>query len=173
MFRFRCRLTPKLLKDAFKSTRMILGLCAALITVAGILSIYNAAAVDGSWYSAIVIFFFCLIEDLLLFRAMLSPNKSISTSVLWQGEGTLSDITFDGNCIRIEMNKEGQYTSSECMTYDCIYRVCELRDYYIVYLSSTLCHILSKDSIIEGDLEAFNIFLMNKLEKRFTQQSKH
>lgn len=172
MFRFQCRLTPKLQKDAFKSTRLIFWVCAVLITVAGLLSVYNAAIIDGSWYSAIAIFFFCLMLDLFLFRALLSPDKSVSTSVLWQGEGTFSDITFDEDCIRFERSKEGVYASTERMTYDCVWRVCELKNYYIVYVSSALCHILPKDGIVEGDLEAFNIFLMNKLEKRFTHQPK-
>ena len=101
---------------------------------------------------------------------LLQKKQNKTMSVL--SDNTLETYVFDENQFSIKHEKGEEYKAITVAKYSYFYKVISTPTYYMLYLSQTQCHVLPKDSIVEGSLEELDMIFNRNLHEKFVSKTK-
>lgn len=93
-------------------------------------------------------------------------QKSLNKSATYITDNTDEVYEFDEEKIHIQQ-KSDKFQSDSVYKYEYFYKVFETKTHYFVYISKMQCHIIPKNSIVEGTVEELNELLKRYLGKKF------
>lgn len=80
---------------------------------------------------------------------------------------TIETYVFDYDSFSISQVKGDEYRAETVAKYSYFYKVVSTKTHYFLYLSAQQCHVLRKDSLIEGKLEDLDDIFARNLGTKF------
>lgn len=96
-------------------------------------------------------------------RAQKKINKTMSVL----SDYTIETYVFDYDSFSISQVKGDEYRAETVAKYSYFYKVVSTKTHYFLYLSAQQCHVLCKDSLIEGKLEDLDDIFARNLGTKF------
>lgn len=96
-------------------------------------------------------------------RAQKKINKTMSVL----SDYTIETYVFDYDSFSISQVKGDEYRAETVAKYSYFYKVVSTKTHYFLYLSAQQCHVLRKDSLIEGKLEDLDDIFARNLGTKF------
>ncbi len=105
---------------------------------------------------------------LLTFAIQKKLNKSMSVL----SDDTVETYVFDEERFSIKNEKGDDYKAMTVAKYSYFHKVISTPTHYMLYISSQQCHVLPKDSLVEGSLEELDKIFNHNLHEKFISKNK-
>lgn len=99
-------------------------------------------------------------------------QRRINKSMSIMSEDTVETYVFDEEKFSIKDEKGEDYKSMVVAKYSYFHKVISTPTHYMLYLSQSQCHVLPKDSLVEGSLEELDRILNHNLHEKFVSKNK-
>lgn len=173
MVRFETKFNAEKTKqmNAFTMKRFwwLYAVCSAVFILLGVLSIIGEEPdlVFGIFMIAFGVLFtpLCILLTMALQKRM---NKSMSLL----SDDTVETYVFDEERFSIKNEKGDDYKAMTVAKYSYFHKVISTPTHYMLYISSQQCHVLPKDSLVEGSLEELDKIFNHNLHEKFISKNK-
>lgn len=169
MIRFECRLNAKSTKEInkfwFKKILWLIFTVSILLLVIGLCGFFCSENNNDRNLAIAYIILSVLIFPLTYFIIMIGQlfENRFSKSVY---DGTDEIYEFGKDGLQLKQTSDKLYCQSD-YKYSYFYKVYETKTHYILYISLRQCHIVPKNSIVEGTVDELNELLNRNLGKKF------
>lgn len=158
--------TKQINKHSFARLGWALLVCSVLFIAIGLVGYFLGTDGEDRAMGIALIVFGVLFAPLVWAVTSL-VQKYFNKSAKYITDETDEIYIFDDETLQIkQVSKRMQ--SESTYTYDYLYKVMESATHYFLYISKIQCHVVPKNSITEGDINALNEHLRQKLEKKFS-----
>lgn len=101
----------------------------------------------------------------ILFTKKMQKKVNKTMSIL--SDCTIETYVFDYDGFVISQVKGDEYRAETAAKYSYFYKVVSTKTHYFLYLSAQQCHVLSKETLIEGTLEDLDDIFARNLGSKF------
>ncbi len=158
--------TKQINKHSFARLGLVMLFFSILFIAIGLVG-YFSGSDDADRAMGIAFMVFGVLFAPLVWVITLLLQKYLNKSAKYITDGTDEIYIFDDETLHIkQVSKRMQ--SESTYNYDFLYKVMENATHYFLYISKMQCHVVPKNSITEGDINALNELLRQKLGKKFS-----
>ncbi len=157
--------TKSINKNSFKRMLWILLVISLMLILFGLVGCFMAED-NADRSTGIGLIVFGVLFTPLVWGVTLLLQKNINKSARYITDETDETYIFDDETLYIkQVSKRMQ--SESTYNYDYLYKVMESATHYFLYISKLQCHVVPKNTLVEGDLNVLNELLRLKLGNKF------
>ncbi|MCM1533022.1 MAG: YcxB family protein [Corallococcus sp.] len=164
--KFNAERTKQLNAFQMKKIWWVYLLCSLIFAAIGVIELFDKE--EGVLAFAIFMIAFGVLFTPLCMLLTKLIQKNINKSMSIMSDETVQFYTFEEDRFTIRDSKGDDYSAEVCAKYSYFYKVVSTRDTYLLYLSSQQCHVLPKNSIVEGTLDELDAIFRRQLQGKFT-----
>lgn len=101
----------------------------------------------------------------IVFTKRMQKKTNATMSVL--SDCTIETFVFDYDSFVITQVKGDDYRAETYAKYNYFYQIISTKTHYFLYMSAQQCHVVSKDSLVEGRLEDLDDIFARNLGSKF------
>lgn len=173
MIRFETKFNADKVKQlntfTMKKFWWLYAVCSVIFALIGVVAIVGE---EPDLIFGIVMITFGVLFTPLCILLTFAMQKKMNKTMTVLSEDTTETYIFDEEKFSIKNEKGDDYKAITIAKYNHFYKVISTPTHYMLYISAQQCHVLPKDSLVEGSLEELDRIFNRNLHEKFISKNK-